>query len=227
MFCSLFLFSFFAVAFGLPGLSQPLQPRATDDQFNIYAFGDGIDGLQVYYINSDSPFLPSLYSTCCNHLFSLLLDIAAIGDPAKTSLNASIPVHCMYLPELHLTSTLANEAFDCIIVTVSESAAYTWIATPQSSNSSWSTKLLYMGDDTANEVGFTAPTNTTGKMVNKWWRYGQYVMTEVSGANFYAEAMSGFSGWYALSWSTSDQTAAGKTLLTLRTIAPSTDSVLS
>jgi hypothetical protein len=84
-----------------------------------------------------------------------------------------------------------------------------------------------MGNDASKEVGFAAPANTTGKLVNEWWRYGQYVMTEVSGANFYAEAMSGVSGWYTLSWSATDEVADGKILLTLRTIAPSTDSVLT
>jgi hypothetical protein len=105
-------------------------------------------------------------------------------------------------------------------VTVSDSESYTWLAHPAGSGATWTTEMLYMADGDTSEVAF-CPAAHTGKLTNVWWTYGRYVMVNVAGANFYADPVSGASGWYTLSWSTTDQTGAGKTLVTLRTIAPS------
>jgi hypothetical protein len=50
-------------------------------------------------------------------------------------------------------------------------------------------------------------------------------MTNVEGATFYAEPTS--NGWYTLSWSSADQSGTNKVLVTLRTIEPSTNTVLA
>lgn len=85
-----------------------------------------------------------------------------------------------------------------------------------------------MANNVSSEVGFTAPSNTTDKLTNVWWRYGQYVMTKVDSATFYAEPVTGASGWYTLSWNNgTDESGMGKTLVTLRTIEASTQSVLT
>lgn len=111
-------------------------------------------------------------------------------------------------------------------VTVSESEQYTWLAHPAWSGATGSAEMLYMAESDTSEVGFCAAANS-GKLTNVWWSYGRYVMVNIPGASFYADPVSGASGWYTLSWSTKDQTGAGKTLVTLRTIAPSSDSTLT
>lgn len=83
-----------------------------------------------------------------------------------------------------------------------------------------------MADGGSGEVGFTSP-NSTGKLTDVWWTYGHYVMVKVDEANFYAEPISSAKGWYTLSWSSSDHAGSGQTLVTLRTIEPSTGSVLA
>ncbi|KAJ5987351.1 hypothetical protein N7451_011716 [Penicillium sp. IBT 35674x] len=113
-----------------------------------------------------------------------------------------------------------------IYLTTSDSDAYTWVAHPDSS-AAWTTKLLYMANSGTNEVGFTSSDSTSGKLTDVWWTYGNYVMVNVESAIFYAEPVSGSSGVYTLSWSNVDQSGTEKVLVTLRTIAPSTASVLS
>jgi hypothetical protein len=83
-----------------------------------------------------------------------------------------------------------------------------------------------MADRGSGEVGFTS-SDSTGKLTDVWWTYGHYVMVNVDTANFYAEPISGARGWYTLSWSNSDQAGSGQALVTLRTIEPSTGSVLA
>ncbi|KAJ6109283.1 hypothetical protein N7486_001517 [Penicillium sp. IBT 16267x] len=169
-------------AFGLVS-AQPLEQRGIE--YKIYAYGDNISGLQVYYSNG-----------------LWLLGIAMIGD-----------------------STESDET--PIYLTVSLSDAYTWVAHANSSSAAWTTKLLYMANSGTSEVGFTLPDNTSGKLTDVWWTYGNYVMVNVESAVFYAEPVLGSSGMYTLSWSNVDQSGTDKVLVTLRTIAPSTDSVLS
>lgn len=85
-----------------------------------------------------------------------------------------------------------------------------------------------MANSDSSEVGFTISNNATDKLTNIWWPYGQYVMTKVDGATFYAEPVPGVSGWYTLSWSNgTDDSDVGKALVTLRTIEASTQSVLN
>jgi inosine/xanthosine triphosphate pyrophosphatase family protein len=82
-----------------------------------------------------------------------------------------------------------------------------------------------MANAGSSEIGFAAPSSAR-KLTNVWWTYGQYVMVTVDDANFYAQPIAGAAGWYTLSWSSSDQAGSDKTLVTLRTIEPSTNSVL-
>ncbi|KAJ5167801.1 uncharacterized protein N7482_003395 [Penicillium canariense] len=114
-----------------------------------------------------------------------------------------------------------------IYFTVSSLAQYTWLAHADSSDATWSTKTLYMASGGSGEFGFASSDSSTDKLTNVWWTYGRYVMAEVSDANFFAEPIAGVAGWYTLSWGVSASTGTDKTLVTLRTVAPSTDSVLA
>ncbi|KAJ5887796.1 hypothetical protein N7495_007837 [Penicillium taxi] len=113
-------------------------------------------------------------------------------------------------------------------VQVSSSKSYTWIASSQSGNVTWAPKTLYLEDDgaTATEVGFTSASSTSGKLTNVFWLYGQSVIVNVDSATFYAEPVAHTPGHYTLCWSPTDVSGDG-IIVTLRTIAPSTDSVLS
>ncbi|KAJ5664269.1 hypothetical protein N7507_005000 [Penicillium longicatenatum] len=153
--------------------AHPLEQRG-GIEYKIYAYGDTIGGLQVYYLDG----------------------IAMISE--STDSNETPIYH-----------------------------AYTWVAHPDSSSAAWTTKLLYMASSGTGEVGFTSSDNTSGKLTDVWWTYGNYVMVNMESATFYAEPVSGSSGVYTLSWNNVDQSGTNKVLVTLRTIAPSTDSVLS
>lgn len=109
---------------------------------------------------------------------------------------------------------------------MSDTDEHTWLAHADSENATWSTKALYIANAGSGEVGFAAPS-TAEKLTNVWWTYGQYVMVTVDDANFYAQPIANAVGWYTLSWSSSDQAGSDKTLVTLRTIEPSTNSVLA
>ncbi|OOQ91714.1 hypothetical protein PEBR_09232 [Penicillium brasilianum] len=130
--------------------------------------------------------------------------IAKIGDPTQSNAAEVVPVY----------------------FTTSSTEEYTWLAHADSSNATWSTKALYLADGRPGEVGFTS-SDSTGKLTDVWWHYGHYVMVKVDGANFYANPIAGATGWYTLSWTNSGQGGLDQTLVTLRTIEPSTGSLLS
>lgn len=107
---------------------------------------------------------------------------------------------------------------------------YTWTAHSASEvqSAAVSDKVLYLANDGSDKVGFVSSSErsaTDSKLTNVWWLYGRYVMTKIDGATFYAEPTS--NGWYKLTWSTADQSGMNKKLVTLRTIEPSTNSVLA
>ncbi|CAI7609812.1 unnamed protein product [Penicillium pancosmium] len=168
-------------ALGSIGLARPLEKRA--EEFGIYAFGDKISGLQIYYSNG----------------------AALIGDPTQFKNSTDV------LP---------------VTFTVSGSDGNTFTAHSESKAKSLTDQALYISNDGSDKVGFSSSTErSSGKLTDIWWLYGRYVMTNVEGATFYAEPTS--DGWYTLSWSSADQTGTDKVLVTLRTIAPSTNSVLA
>ncbi|KAJ5103963.1 hypothetical protein N7532_004492 [Penicillium argentinense] len=157
-------------------------------QFNIYAFGESISGLQVYYADG----------------------VASIGDPSQSNATDVLPVY------FTASSTSSDQ--------------YTWTAHSASEvqSAAVSDKVLYLANDGSDKVGFVSSSErsaTDSKLTNVWWLYGRYVMTKIDGATFYAEPTS--NGWYKLTWSTADQSGTNKKLVTLRTIEPSTNSVLA
>lgn len=112
------------------------------------------------------------------------------------------------------------------LVTVSGSDGNTFTVHSESKAKSLTDQALYISNDGSDKVGFSSSTErSSGKLTDIWWLYGRYVMTNVEGATFYAEPTS--DGWYTLSWSSADQTGTNKVLVTLRTIEPSTTSVLA
>ena len=95
----------------------------------------------------------------------------------------------------------------------------------QSKAKTLTNQVLYIAND-GDKVGFASSTErSSGKLTNIWWLYGRYLMTNVEGAAFYAEESS--NGFYKMSWSSGDQSGTKKVPVTLRTIEPSTNSVLA
>ncbi|KAJ5297374.1 hypothetical protein N7508_007623 [Penicillium antarcticum] len=153
-------------------VTQPLEVRQSTSSFGLYAYGEGISGLPVYYKD----------------------------------------------------------------VTASDSSSSTWVAHPGSSDTTavassapFTTNLIYLAQGlTANPVRFTGTSESaqSGKLTDVWSLYGNYVLVRVSGANFYAKS-TGTDGLYSLLWSTSAEAMSDTISLTLRTIEPATQSVLS
>lgn len=153
-----------------------------------------------------------------------------IGDPTQTNSTDILPVYCMCLPSILIRLIFAwyKHIDSNFLVTVSDatsSSGNTFTAHSENKAKALSDEVLYISNDGTDKVGFASSTEkSSGKLTNVWWLYGRYVMTNVDGGTFYAEQTS--NGWYALSWSSADQSETGKTLVTLRTIEPSTNSVL-
>lgn len=159
-----------------------------------------------------------------------------IGDSTQSNSTGVLPVYCMYLPTRLILSpiwcirfALYKKADSSFLVTVNDatsSSGNTFTAHSESKAKALSDEVLYISNDGTDKVGFASSTERSStKLTNVWWLYGRYVMTNVEGATFYAEQTS--NGWYALSWSSADQSGTKKTPVTLRTIEPSTNSVLA
>ncbi|OQD87467.1 hypothetical protein PENANT_c005G06216 [Penicillium antarcticum] len=173
-------------------VTQPLEVRQSTSSFGLYAYGEGISGLPVYYKDGT----------------------AQVVDSSKVD-----------------TSALTQVYF-----TASDSSSSTWVAHPGSSDTTavassapFTTNLIYLAQGlTANPVRFTGTSESaqSGKLTDVWPLYGNYVLVRVSGANFYAKS-TGTDGLYSLLWSTSAEAMSDTISLTLRTIEPATQSVLS
>lgn len=89
-------------ALGSVGLARPLEKRG--EEFGIYAFGDNISGLQIYYSNgklwdisnSETPTPPR--EIPLSEVY-LNLGAALLCDPTQPSNSTDmLPVTCAYLP---------------------------------------------------------------------------------------------------------------------------------
>ncbi|KAJ5779177.1 hypothetical protein N7457_006897 [Penicillium paradoxum] len=196
------------LAYGLVCSAQPVEKRQSTESFKLYAYGENISGLPVFYSNGT----------------------AEIADSSKVDTTRMTSIDCKRRSFAARSKTLdANNA----LVTASNDSPSTWTAHPTSSSndrvSALSTNTLYLGQgDESNEVGFTGTSETerSNKLSNVWSLYGNYVLVSMSGANFYARP-TGTDGLYSLLWSTSAETMTDYIPLTLRTIEPATESVLN
>ncbi|KAL6238424.1 hypothetical protein BDW75DRAFT_27856 [Aspergillus navahoensis] len=178
---------FFAVSFlSAAGSSDayPLDNRhgpATSETFSLYAYGEGISGLPVFYADGK----------------------AQVGDPKLS------------------TAKITEEVY----FTISSASAKTWIAHPMKEAASFSSVVLALssGGSAAGDVVFKPETSQLVKSDNAsvFSAYGNYVLINSAGANFYAEKTD-VNGIWDLVWS---DTGSGYVAITLRTIAPSTESV--
>ncbi|KAL4908520.1 hypothetical protein BDW74DRAFT_175203 [Aspergillus multicolor] len=173
---SLLLFALSCVAVATNAF--PLEARQSSETFSLYAYGDGISGLPVYYADGK----------------------AQIGDPSKSAAKVTEEVY----------------------FTVATISPNTYIAHPKKDSSSFSNFVLTLPSDGkgVGDVVF-APKNqqsVSSDAASVFSVYGNYVLINSAGANFYAEKTG--DGVWDLVWS---DTPSGYVAITLRTIAPSTD----
>ncbi|KAL4746684.1 hypothetical protein BDW72DRAFT_184511 [Aspergillus terricola var. indicus] len=165
--------------------AHPIDDRqgpATSDTFSLYAYGDGISGLPVFYADGK----------------------AQIGDPKLS------------------TAKVTEE----IYFTVSSASPNTWIAHPKKKGAAPFTSVvlaLPSGGSAAGDVVFKPETSqlVESDTASVFSVYGNYVLINTAGANFYAEKTD-VDGVWDLFWSDSGSDYAA---ITLRTIAPSTESM--
>ncbi|KAL4816711.1 hypothetical protein BDW67DRAFT_161402 [Aspergillus spinulosporus] len=157
------------------------QGPATSDAFSLYAYGDGISGLPVFYADGK----------------------AQVGDPRLS------------------TAKVTEEVY----FTVSSASPNMWIAHPKKKEAASFTSVvltLPSGGSAAGDVVFKPETSqlVESDTASVFSVYGNYVLISTAGANFYAEKTD-VDGVWDLVWSDS---GSGYVAITLRTIAPSTES---
>ncbi|KAJ5683454.1 hypothetical protein N7462_006619 [Penicillium macrosclerotiorum] len=82
-----------STAFGLLCSSQPLNARGVDSKFSIYAFGDNISGLQVYYadvtVSSSAEYTWLAHADSKNASWSTKILYMADGGSSEVGFTAS------------------------------------------------------------------------------------------------------------------------------------------
>ncbi|CEL09730.1 hypothetical protein ASPCAL12861 [Aspergillus calidoustus] len=201
------MFSFHAIVLlgfwcrALFAYAHPLDRRqapAIENAFNLYAYGDSISGLSVYY--ADGKGVPQLLPTNSEKRTGK----AEVGDWTRSTAKVAYPVY----------------------FTTSSSSSETWIAhanTTGLGDASYADTVLSLPslDSFDGTVQFK-PKASSASSANVFAVYGNYVLIEAEDANFYA-VPTRTEGVYSLTWSAvgSDQIA-----VILRTIAPATDTLL-
>ncbi|KAL4998476.1 hypothetical protein BDV10DRAFT_201318 [Aspergillus recurvatus] len=178
---------FFAIScLSVAGASDayPINDRqgpATSETFSLYAYGEGISGLPVFYADGK----------------------AQVGDPKLS------------------TAKVTEEVY----FTVSPASPNTWIAHPKKEAASFGSVVLTLpsGGSAAGDVLFKPETSqlVESDTASVFSVYGNYVLINTVGANFYAEKTD-VDGVWDLVWSDS---GSGYVAIALRTIAPSTEAV--
>ncbi|KAL5046603.1 hypothetical protein BDW71DRAFT_181500 [Aspergillus fruticulosus] len=179
---ALLFFALSCLSVGGASDAYPLDGRqgpATSDTFSLYAYGEGISGLPMFYADGK----------------------AQVGDPKLSTAKVT--------EEVYFSSASPN----------------TWIAHPKKEGASFTSQVLTLpaGGSAAGDVLFNPETSqlVESGAASVFSVYGNYVLINTAGANFYAEKTD-VDGVWDLVWSDS---GSGYVAITLRTIAPSTEAV--
>ncbi|KAL2858509.1 hypothetical protein BJY01DRAFT_241838 [Aspergillus pseudoustus] len=170
------------------GYAHPLERRhapAIEDTFNLYAYGESISGLPVYYADGK----------------------AEIGDWKLSTAKVAYPIY----------------------FTATSSSSSTWVAHANTSGTglgagSFDEAVLSLPsvDSSGGTVLFKPKTASSATSASIFHVYGNYVLVDTEHANFYAVPTE-VAGVYSLIWSAVGSDQIG---ITLRTIAPATDTLL-
>ncbi|KAL4861269.1 hypothetical protein BDV12DRAFT_208234 [Aspergillus spectabilis] len=183
----------FTILFALSTSAHPLETPeapAITDTFNLYAYGEGISGLPVFYADGK----------------------AEIGDPTLSTAEFAQPVYFTTSPT-SIHTFLAHPNTTTTNVAQFTSLVFTLPATD-------STDGRVQFTNPATESGFTALVNSA----SQFDVYGNYILIEAENANFYA-IPSEEEGVWGLVWS-DVEIQQGEVAVSLRTIAPATDTLL-
>ncbi|KAJ6088584.1 hypothetical protein N7486_009845 [Penicillium sp. IBT 16267x] len=176
----MFLGGVLIAIFGLACQATPLSKRQTDGStFGLYAYGDNINGLPVFYADG----------------------LAQIGDASHSTATTAKNVYFTYNPTnsntwiAHVNNTLPDittRAFNANAPkfgSVADSPSTLLLSLTQTNSTS-----------TTNPVGFITPGNSGGKIVDTFAEYSFNVLLKESNARFYGRPTG--NGTYALLWST-------------------------
>ncbi|KAJ5123517.1 hypothetical protein N7448_009614 [Penicillium atrosanguineum] len=193
-----FILPAFVAAFGLFCSAQPLEERQSNgNPFSLYAYGEDINGLHVFYADGQ----------------------AQIGDMSLSNASNKVPMYVTYSSNdrttwiAHANTTQSTRTFAAL----GSSTTSTTNLLCLKESSSVTNPVTF---NSINSVSISSADTET--ITNAWSLYGSTVLINRTGGNFYAKS-TGKNGWWHLVWSTSDNAGLEATAIILRTTAPVLD----
>ncbi|KAF9883708.1 hypothetical protein FE257_003046 [Aspergillus nanangensis] len=156
--------------------------------FQLYAYGEGIGGLPVFYADGN----------------------AQIGNQSLSNSTEVVSIYC----------------------TIDLDSPKVWRALPNMTESpdarfeSMIFNLPTLSGSSGGNVGFADPDDLARLDTKPLTLYGNFVLIDSTNANFFG-SRAGADGVYNLGWNAAEQADDHRVSLTLRTVPPSTDSVLA
>ncbi|KAJ5670152.1 uncharacterized protein N7477_005515 [Penicillium maclennaniae] len=193
-----FFLPVFVVATGLFSSAQPLEERhANGNPFSLYAYGDGINGLPIFYADGQ----------------------AQIGDMSLSNASNKVPMYVTYSGNdrttwiAHVNATQSTRTF----ATLGSSTTSTTNLLCLKESNSVTNPVIFNSMDTVSSLNADS-----GTITNAWSLYGSTVLINRPGGNFYAKSP-GENGWWQLAWSTLNDAELEATAIILRTNPPVLD----
>ncbi|KAJ6113795.1 hypothetical protein N7523_007112 [Penicillium sp. IBT 18751x] len=208
-----FVLPVFMVATGLFSSAQPLEERqANGTPFGLYAYGDGINGLPVFYADGSNPTLAPIFDLLMSHCVGQ----AQIGDMSLSNASHKVPMYVTYSGNdrttwiAHANTTQSPRNF----ATLGSSTTSTTNLLCLKESNSVTNPVIFNDMDTVSSLNADS-----GTITNAWSLYGSTVLINRPGGNFYAKSP-GENGWWQLAWSTLEDAELEATAIILRTNPP-------
>ncbi|KAJ5894470.1 hypothetical protein N7495_006161 [Penicillium taxi] len=185
----------FEMSFGFSS-AHPVGPRQLDGSpFRLYAYGDGMNGLSVFYADGQ----------------------AQIGDISLSNATTKIPIYFTIESNSNYwvahVDTTAKSSNSSSFQTADVSSTTNLLSLTKTS------ELVNSVSFSNDGVSTDTVSGSSTKLTNVWTLYGKYVLLNQPKANFYAKPTDK-KGWYLLTWSTTVDASVGNTPVNLRTIGP-------
>ncbi|KAB8209243.1 hypothetical protein BDV34DRAFT_221642 [Aspergillus parasiticus] len=198
----------FLLGFSLANL---VNSQECKQSFRLYAYGEGIGGLPVFFADGS----------------------AEIGNRSLSTANETVSIYCKTFMNTLEAQKAASILTDALVVTIPEDTPNIWWAQSnrtESRSASFDSLVFTLpsiSGTSGGNVGFRDPDDPSGlgTEIKDLQLYGNYVLIDSPNANFVTTRSE--TGVYSLQWSTDERSAPNRIPLTLRAVRPSTDFVLA